>query len=88
LFVAGLGIFIYVVVIWSESGFGFEGGVRIREMVVATTLMVAGLQTVFGGFIIALLGEKRVFGNRYSVTDPPRVPSAHILNPGDAPPAQ
>jgi hypothetical protein len=56
LFVAGLAVFGYIVVVWSEAGFGFGGVSRIREMVVATTLMATGLQTMFGGGLLALLG--------------------------------
>jgi glycosyltransferase involved in cell wall biosynthesis len=61
LFLIGAAIFVYMVVIWKESNFGFYGVSRIREMVVSTTLMVAGIQTTFGGFLVSLLRERRLF---------------------------
>jgi glycosyltransferase involved in cell wall biosynthesis len=61
LFLAGLGVLGFVVVVWTETGFGALS--KLREMVLATSLMVAGLQTVFGGFFVALLNEERSSDN-------------------------
>ncbi len=50
---AGLGVLGYVVWVWRASGFGpLE---MIREMVVASTLIVIGLQTSFGGFLLSVI---------------------------------
>jgi glycosyltransferase involved in cell wall biosynthesis len=50
----GLGIFGYVFIAWSDAGFG--GLSRIREMVVSTTFLVVGFVTIFGGFLLSLVG--------------------------------
>ena len=55
LVLAGLGIFVYVLVVWKSRDFGALS--KLREMVIATTLVVCGVQTVFGGFLLSFLGE-------------------------------
>jgi hypothetical protein len=50
---AGLGVVGYVVWVWRASGFGNLQ--MIREMVVASTLIVIGLQTSFGGFLLSVI---------------------------------
>lgn len=51
---AGLGVLGYVVWVWRISGYGNLQ--MIREMVVASTLIVLGLQTAFGGFLLSIIG--------------------------------
>ena len=53
---ASLGILAYVLVSWSGSD--FEGLSRIREMVIATTLGVCGLQTIFGAFLMSIIANE------------------------------
>jgi hypothetical protein len=50
---AGLGVVAYVVWVWRASGYGNLQ--MIREMVVASTLIVIGLQTSFGGFLLSVI---------------------------------
>lgn len=59
-FLAGLAVLAYVVLVWRAGGYGALQ--MIREMVVASTLVVTGLQTVFGGFLLSVIGgnEARV----------------------------
>ncbi len=56
----GLAIFVYVILSWSNSGFGPLS--MIREMVAATTLMLVGVQGIFGGFLLSIVvgNEARV----------------------------
>ncbi len=51
---AGLGVLGLVVWVWRASGYGSLQ--MIREMVVASTLIVIGLQTAFGGFLLSVIG--------------------------------
>jgi len=51
---AGLGIIARVFVIWSDSRYGSLQ--MTRETTFATTLLVASFQTMFGGFLISMLG--------------------------------
>ena len=51
---AGLSVVGYVVWVWRTSGYGNLQ--MIREMVVASTLIVIGLQTSFGGFLLSVIG--------------------------------
>jgi hypothetical protein len=51
---AGLGVLGYVAWVWRASGYGNLQ--MIREMVVASTLIVIGLQTAFGGFLLSVIG--------------------------------
>ncbi len=55
LVVAGLGTIGYVVANWSEAAFGNLQ--MTREMVLATSLLVMGFQTLFGGCLLAFLGD-------------------------------
>lgn len=55
LVVAGFGTIGYVVTTWSEASFGQLK--MIREMVLATSLLVIGFQTIFGGCLLAFLGD-------------------------------
>jgi hypothetical protein len=60
LLLAGLSILGYVVLAWRAAGYGAL--MMIREMVTASTLLVIGLQTMFGGFLLSVIGgnEARV----------------------------
>jgi len=54
---AGLALLVWVVVTWAERGFG-----DLREeklAVVGLTLVVVGVQTVFGSFFLSILGLRR-----------------------------
>jgi hypothetical protein len=50
---AGLCVLGYVVWVWRASGYGHLE--MIREMVVASTLIVIGLQASFGGFLLSVI---------------------------------
>lgn len=54
LFLIGLGINLYVLYIWLSEGFGKQP--RIGETILAMTLMVIGVQTVFSSFFLSLMG--------------------------------
>lgn len=60
LLLAGLSILGYVVLSWRAVGYGAL--MMIREMVTASTFLVIGLQTMFGGFLLSVIGgnEARV----------------------------
>ena len=51
----GLGILIYTLNVWSTNNFG--GLHMIREMVLATTLCVVGVQNIFCGFLLSSLAD-------------------------------
>lgn len=57
---AGASVFAYVVVAWSQSGFGPLS--MIREVIAAMTLILIGVQSFFGGFLLSIVGgnEARV----------------------------
>lgn len=57
LFVVGLGINIFIFAEWFHNRFGAL--YRIRESILAMTLLVIGLQTVFSSFFISLLSLRR-----------------------------
>jgi hypothetical protein len=62
LLLAGGAVFLHVLAAWSAGGFGPLA--KLREMVVASTLLATGLKTVFWGFILAFLlgsGEPGAF---------------------------
>ena len=50
----GLVVLGYVVLAWRAAGYGALQ--MIREMVTASTLLVIGLQTMFGGFLLSVIG--------------------------------
>jgi len=54
-FVAGLVVNLYVLLVWLTTG--FQGQPRLREAILAMTLMVIGLQMVFSSFFLSLLGS-------------------------------
>ncbi|MFA6384488.1 MAG: glycosyltransferase family 2 protein, partial [Candidatus Omnitrophota bacterium] len=56
-FLAGLGICIFILTEWVSKDFGAL--YRTREAILAMTLLVIGLQTVFSSFFISLLSLKR-----------------------------
>jgi len=56
LIAVGFGIIGYVAYIWKSSD--TPGFYRIREMVVATTLIFIGVQVFFGSFFFSALGEE------------------------------
>jgi len=53
LLLAGLAFLSYVFLAWTASDFGPM--MKIREMVIATTLIVVGIQTAFSGFFLVSL---------------------------------
>ncbi|MFH0738736.1 MAG: glycosyltransferase family 2 protein [Candidatus Omnitrophota bacterium] len=57
LFLIGLGINIFIFIEWFSKSFGAL--YRIRESILAMTLLVIGLQTIFSSFFISLLFLKR-----------------------------
>lgn len=57
LFIIGLGINIAVFIEWFSSHFGSL--YRLRESILAMTLMVIGLQTIFSSFFVSLFFIKR-----------------------------
>ena len=54
LLLCGAGVLGYVVLAWRAGGYGSLQ--MIREMVAASTLVVVGLQTMFGGFLLSVIG--------------------------------
>ena len=54
LFGAGVATIGYVIWVWRTGGYGSLQ--MVREMVLASTLVVMGLQTVFGGFFLSVVG--------------------------------
>jgi hypothetical protein len=50
----GTGVLGYIVLEWRAGGYGTLQ--MIREMVLASTLVVIGLQTMFGGFLLSVIG--------------------------------
>ncbi len=50
----GGGLFAYVVAAWAQDGFGALSA--LREVVAATTLVVIGVQSFFGGFLLSIVG--------------------------------
>ncbi len=58
--ISGLGITAYVFYEWQKSGFGPL--YRLREMIIATTLLTCGLQTFFGVILTAVISGKSADG--------------------------
>lgn len=56
LFIIGGTIITYVVIGWGKEGFG--GLYRIREIILATTFIVMGVQTYFTGLLISIVGHE------------------------------
>jgi hypothetical protein len=54
LFAAGAATIGYVIWVWRTGGYG--GLQMVREMVLASTLVVMGLQTVLSGFLLSVVG--------------------------------
>jgi glycosyltransferase involved in cell wall biosynthesis len=54
LLLGGTGVLGYIVLAWRAGGYGSLQ--MIREMVTASTLVVVGLQTMFGGFLLSVVG--------------------------------
>jgi glycosyltransferase involved in cell wall biosynthesis len=54
LVLGGTGVLGYIVLAWRAGGYGSLQ--MIREMVLASTLVVVGLQTMFGGFLLSVIG--------------------------------
>jgi hypothetical protein len=51
---AGTSVLGYVILAWRAGGYGSLQ--MIRELVTASTLVVVGLQTMFGGFLLSVIG--------------------------------
>ena len=50
----GGGVLVRIILAWSEQGFGpLE---EVRQMIAATTLALIGLQNLFGGFLLSIIG--------------------------------
>jgi hypothetical protein len=52
----GAAIFIWVFLGWVKSGFGSLN--QVKNSILALTLMVFGIQTIFSSFILSILGIK------------------------------
>jgi hypothetical protein len=57
IFLSGLLINIFIFIEWFSKDFGSL--YRIRESILATTLLVIGLQTIFSSFFVSLLFLRR-----------------------------
>lgn len=62
IFFGGLGINSFILYIWLTSSFTLGGQPRLREAILAMTLMVIGLQTIFSSFFLSLLGIPKKSG--------------------------
>ena len=52
-----MGVLAHVILFWSENNYG--GLNRIREVVLANTLLIIGVQNIYSGFLMAnILGNK------------------------------
>ena len=57
---AGLALIAAVILQWSSSGFGaLDSSRTLRLVIPGTTLLMLGVQTVFGSFFLSLLGMSR-----------------------------
>lgn len=52
----GIGIYLYILVKWIKSGFGSLN--EVKNSILALTLIVLGIQTVFSSFMLSILGIK------------------------------
>ena len=50
----GASLFLYIVIAWSQTGFGPLS--MLREVVAAMTLVLIGVQGFFGGFLLSIVG--------------------------------
>jgi hypothetical protein len=68
---AGFGMTLAVVIIWANRGFG---ELREEKLAIAgLTLVVLGIQLIFGSFFLSILGLRR----RSRATEDPQPPAAH-----------
>jgi glycosyltransferase involved in cell wall biosynthesis len=58
LFLLGLAVNLAILYQWVTVGFG--GQLRVREAVLAMTLIVIGVQTMFSSFFLSILGIRRI----------------------------
>lgn len=58
LFLIGLGINVYILIKWINSGFGALS--EIRASILALTLLILGIQAIFSSFFISILLLKKV----------------------------
>ena len=57
LLVAGSGLLLHAFVLWRDAGFGpLSYSENMRRLLPAATLILVGLQTVFSGFFVSVLG--------------------------------
>ena len=57
LLAAGSGLLGYAFVLWKDAGFGpLSYSENMRKLLPAATLILVGLQTVFSGFVLSVLG--------------------------------
>lgn len=65
----GLGIFGFAFWDWQKAGFqGLSYGDNLRRIIPASTLIVLGVQLVFGSFFLGVLGMKTVLRTENSIT--------------------
>jgi hypothetical protein len=57
IFLVGFGMFVYIVIVWAHRGFGDLG--NGGAAVLATTLVILGLQVFFSSFLLSILGLRR-----------------------------
>jgi hypothetical protein len=57
LLVAGSGLLVHAFLLWKDAGFGpLSYSENMRRLLPAATLILVGLQTVFSGFVVSVLG--------------------------------
>ncbi len=60
LIIAGIAILFYIVMVWAGANYGPLA--QIRPLVVATTLIVVGFQTLPAGFLLSMIGDETISG--------------------------
>ena len=66
--VLGAALFAYVVITWSRTGFGPLS--MLREVVAAMTLVLIGVQSFFGGFLLSVVGGNEARVEKVAVAKP------------------
>ena len=82
----GAAVFAYVVVSWSQSGFGSLS--MLREVIAAMTLILVGVQTVFGGFLLSIVGGNVARVEKVAVEAPAAESTGDGRNEAEAGPEQ
>ena len=55
--IAGIGMLAFVVVVWSASGFSTLA--MMREIIAGMALVILGMQSIFGGFLLSVISGNR-----------------------------